>query len=126
MPPQMGLVRGYPRATLGRADDCSADIAPGPSAARQRRSAGLIVPAVALLTCVVAVAALTSERADWQPITLLAALGLVMVVADAATVSARRIRISAGLTVQTTIMALLGPAPAVAIGLRAPPSSTRA
>ena len=72
-----------------------------------------------MLVSVIAVAALVSERNDWQPFTLVAVLGTVMVVADVAAVSARRLRISAGLMAQVTIMALLGPAPAVAIGLLA-------
>ena len=77
-------------------------------------TAGFVAPRVALLVCVVTVAALTSDRADWEPISLFAALCGVMVVADVASVSTRRIRFSAGLMVQVTVMALLGPAPAVA------------
>lgn len=71
------------------------------------------------LVCVLAVAALLSERRDWQPATLVVALAAAAVAADVATFAARRIRISAGLMVQTTAMALLGPAPAVAIGAMA-------
>jgi signal transduction histidine kinase len=71
--------------------------------------------AVATMTGVVVIAALTSEREDWRPISLLVVLTAATLAADAATVSARRIRISAGLMVLTTIMALLGPAPAVAV-----------
>jgi signal transduction histidine kinase len=66
---------------------------------------------------IVAMAAATSERADWQPVGLLLTLAIGTLVADAASVAARRIRLSAGLMVQTTAMALLGPAPAVAIGM---------
>jgi signal transduction histidine kinase len=78
---------------------------------------GLLTSRAALLAFAITIAALTSERADWQPTSLVVALGVAMIVADTATVSARRIRISAGLMVQVTVMALLGPAPAVAIGL---------
>lgn len=69
------------------------------------------------LACVVVLAALTSDRADWQPISLVFALGVTMIVADILAVTARRIRVSAGLMVQVVAMALLGPAPAAAIGI---------
>jgi signal transduction histidine kinase len=75
----------------------------------------LEVQRVATLAAIVALAALTSEASDWRPLSLLAVLGAATLIADAATVSARRIRISAGLMVLTVIMALLGPAPAVAV-----------
>lgn len=70
-----------------------------------------------LLAAVLAGAWLTSEPSMWEPVSLVVALTVVMVLADVAVVSARRLRRSAGLLVQTTIMALLGPAPAVAISL---------
>src|SRR4051794_10564170 len=69
---------------------------------------------VALVACVVGATAITSEASDWQPVALTLALGAALVAADAASVAARRIRISSGLVVQTTMMALLGPGPAVA------------
>jgi signal transduction histidine kinase len=70
-----------------------------------------------LLAAVLVVAALTSEASAWQPVSLVVALTVVMVLADVAVVWSRRLRVSAGLLVQTTIMALLGPAPAVAISV---------
>ena len=70
-----------------------------------------------LLAAVLIGAGLTSEPSAWEPVSLVVALTVVMVLADVAVVSARRLRRSAGLLVQTTIMALLGPAPAVAISL---------
>jgi signal transduction histidine kinase len=66
---------------------------------------------------VLATAALTFESRDWEPPALVLALAIALVMADAATVSARRVRISPGLMVQVTIMALLGPGPAVAIAI---------
>src|SRR5262245_37832953 len=72
---------------------------------------------IVVITCVVVITALTSERSDWQPPALAIALIATMIIADAATFTARRIRISAGLMVQTTIMALLGAGPAVAAGM---------
>jgi signal transduction histidine kinase len=65
----------------------------------------------------VAVAAMTSEARQWEPVSLVAALAVVMVLADTAVVWARRLGVTAGLVVQVTIMALLGPAPAVAIAV---------
>lgn len=70
-----------------------------------------------VLGCIVAAAALTSSADDWQPASLVLALGAMMILADVLPVTARRIRISAGLMVQVVAMALLGPAPAVAIGV---------
>jgi two-component system NarL family sensor kinase len=79
----------------------------------------------ATVAAVVVIAALTSEQDDWQPVGLLLVLAAATLAADAATVSARRIRISAGLMVLTTIMALLGPAPAVAVALLSTVVETR-
>jgi signal transduction histidine kinase len=62
-------------------------------------------------------AALSSRAEDWQPVSLVLALGALMVLAEAATIGARNVRVSSGLTVQVTIMALLGPAPAVAFAV---------
>lgn len=72
-----------------------------------------------LLACLLVLAALTSEREDWQPISLVIALGTLMILAETASAWARNVRISGGLMVQTTIMALLGPAPAAVVGVLA-------
>src|SRR3954471_18927678 len=69
---------------------------------------------VVVIVCVVAVAAVISDAAEWRPLPLVLVLCAGFVVADVATIETRRIRMSAGLTVQATIMALLGPGPAVA------------
>ena len=69
------------------------------------------------LACVIGVAALTATQADWQPSGSSLALAAMMVLADVLPVTARRIRVSAGLMVQVVAMALLGPAPAVGIGV---------
>ena len=70
-----------------------------------------------LLACVLAVTALTSEAEDWQPVTAVIALGALMVMAETFSIVTRSVRMSAGLMVQTTMMAVLGPAPAVAAGV---------
>jgi signal transduction histidine kinase len=95
------------------------DVTPaaGTAVSGQGLPRSVLVPRAALLVAVIAVAALTSELEDWQPITLVVALGLVMVVADTVSVWTRYIRVSAGLMVLVTVMALLGAAPAVAIGV---------
>jgi two-component system, NarL family, sensor kinase len=77
------------------------------------------VPRIVAIVCVAVVAALISDRADWQPLSLVVALAATMIVADVMAVRARRVRISAGLMVQVVAMALLGPAPAVVIGILA-------
>jgi signal transduction histidine kinase len=68
------------------------------------------------MVCAVAVAVAVSGADDWRPITLVLSLAVAMLVGELATVSTRRLRVSAGLMVQTTIMALLGPGPAAVIG----------
>jgi two-component system, NarL family, sensor kinase len=72
-----------------------------------------------LLACLLVLAALTSEREDWEPLSLVIALGTLMVLAESASAWARNIRVSGGLMIQTPIMALLGPAPAAVIGVLA-------
>jgi signal transduction histidine kinase len=72
-----------------------------------------------LLVCLLVLAALTSEREDWQPLSLVIALGTLMILAEVASTRARKVRMSGGLMVQTTIMALLGPAPAAVVGVLA-------
>jgi signal transduction histidine kinase len=71
------------------------------------------------LLCVLAAGVATSRQSHWQPLSLVVALGAAMIVADVMSVSARGVRISVGLTVQVVSMALLGPAPAAAIGVAA-------
>lgn len=68
---------------------------------------------------VAALSGLLSDRADWQPLSLVVALAATMIVADVLSVQVRRVRISAGLMVQVVAMALLGPAPAAIIGMLA-------
>ena len=72
---------------------------------------------LATVTCVLAAAALMSSSEDWQPADLVLALVALMVIADMLPVAARRIRLSAGLLVQVVAMAVLGPAPAIVIGV---------
>src|SRR3712207_6670521 len=71
----------------------------------------------AALAGILVVAALISTSESWQPASLVAALTGLMVAADALPVPARLIRLTPGLMIQVVIMALLGPAPAVVIGV---------
>ena len=84
---------------------------------RRHFEASVMAPRAAALAVAISLAAITSQAEDWQPLSLVVALGGLMVVADAVAIQARKIRLSSGLTVLVPIMALLGPAPAVAIGL---------
>jgi signal transduction histidine kinase len=81
------------------------------ASADERRGVAIRAVVVAIVFAATAVA---SQASDWQPVPLVLALTAALVAADAASVAARRIRLSAGLLVQTTMMALLGPGPAVA------------
>jgi signal transduction histidine kinase len=69
------------------------------------------------IAAVGALAVVVSEPEDWRPLSLLAALAILNLLADTVMVPARRVYVSAGLLVQVVIMALLGPAPAVAVGI---------
>jgi signal transduction histidine kinase len=93
------------------------EVVPAVSALARRHSdparRGVAIRAV-ILAVVFAATAVVSTSEDWEPVSLVLALTAALVVADAASVAARRLRLSAGLLVQTTIMALLGPGPAVA------------
>jgi signal transduction histidine kinase len=63
--------------------------------------------------------AFTSRAEDWQPVSLVIALATAMIVADVMVVHTRAIRHSPGMMVLAPAMALLGPAPAVAIAFTA-------
>ncbi len=66
-----------------------------------------------MVTC--AGAALSSRAGDWRPAWLLAMLAVLGVLGDRVHARTGRLRLSAGLTIVGLAMALLGPAPAVAI-----------
>ena len=73
--------------------------------------------AVGLLAITVAGAALSSRPSDWRPLWLFAALAALGILGDRVYTRPGRMRLSAGLTSVALAMALLGPAPAVAICL---------
>ncbi len=72
-----------------------------------------------LLAGAVAVAALTSRSADWHPTELVALLLVLSVVGEWLTITMGSQSVSAGFVALVLAMTLLGPAPAVAIGVAA-------
>jgi putative nucleotidyltransferase with HDIG domain len=71
--------------------------------------------AVALLSITIAGAAISSQADDWHPLWLFLTLLVLGVLGDRVHASTGRMRLSGGLTIVGIAMALLGPAPAVAI-----------
>ena len=78
---------------------------------------GLLASRLGALAVVLVVTALVSEADEWQPFWFVAVLAVLYAVVDSMSVWARRARLSAGLIVQMTAAALLGPGPAVALSL---------
>ena len=71
----------------------------------------------AVLFTAVVVAVLSSEAADWHPIALVLVLSALAVASDVMIVEVRGLRVSGAFFSVVLAMVLLGPAPAVAIGL---------
>jgi putative nucleotidyltransferase with HDIG domain len=110
------------RLERGRVPDPLAEPRPAAAAAtrtppRRRREQVLIAAQAAGLIAATAGAAALSEARDWQPPTLVAVLALLAVGSDVLTVEAPRFRVSGSFLALALAMALLGPAPAAAIGL---------
>jgi putative nucleotidyltransferase with HDIG domain len=81
------------------------------------RRPGLILAAQAALpAAAVAAAALSSETAHWQPVELVLLLFVLAAGSEVLTIQFRGVRISASFLAIVLAMALLGPAPAGAIG----------
>jgi signal transduction histidine kinase len=78
-----------------------------------------VLPRAVAFACVLALTALTWDPSDWEPLSLVLVLGAAMVAADVMVVATRAIRHSPGMMVLAPIMALLGPMPAVVIGVTA-------
>jgi putative nucleotidyltransferase with HDIG domain len=74
---------------------------------------------VLLLLAAVGIAVVTSGQHDWQPIELVFLLLVLAVGSDVLTIDFRGIRISGSFLAIVLAMALLGPAPAAAIGILA-------
>jgi putative nucleotidyltransferase with HDIG domain len=81
------------------------------------RRQALIGGAAAVICAVTVVAALTSEHSDWVPVDLFVLLFALAVGSDRLMVEVRGLRISGSFLAIVLAMALLGPAPAAAIGV---------
>ncbi|HWM09452.1 MAG TPA: HD domain-containing phosphohydrolase [Solirubrobacteraceae bacterium] len=86
--------------------------APGP-----HRELNAVIAQTALLVGAVALAALLSTEEQWARTDLVGLLAVVVVGSDFLTLRAKRFRISGSFLGLVLAMALLGPAPAVAMGL---------
>src|SRR5215207_4066770 len=82
-----------------------------------RRTRPVALAEAAILAAALAVAVMTSRAEDWEPWPLPLILLTLAVVSDLFAIETRRIRISATHFSIVVAMALLGPAPAVAIGI---------
>jgi putative nucleotidyltransferase with HDIG domain len=71
----------------------------------------------ALLLAALVAAGLTSQTKDWEPVSLVLALGALAVISDALTIETRGLRLSGSFLALVLAMTFLGPAPAVAIAL---------
>ena len=81
------------------------------------RELNLVVAETVLLVASIAVAAMLSTEEQWQPLDLVGLLAVVVVGSDFLTLRAKRFRISGSFLGLVLAMALLGPAPATAMGL---------
>jgi putative nucleotidyltransferase with HDIG domain len=97
---------GEPTAPVAVASDL-------PGSGRRRYLAFAELATVAL---VAVLAATTSQESDWEPIALTGLLAVLAIAGDLRTFRAERFRVSASFPALVVAMALLGPAPAVAIG----------
>jgi putative nucleotidyltransferase with HDIG domain len=81
------------------------------------RLRALAVLNVVLLVAAIAAAAATSRTSDWHPEGLVVLLAVLALVSDAVAITARGMRLSGSFIALVLAMALLGPAPAVLLGL---------
>jgi putative nucleotidyltransferase with HDIG domain len=90
-------------------------------ARRPRRAHGrrrtLVVAQATLLVVVTAAAAATSSAEQWRPTALVGLLAVLVLGSDVLVLDAKRFRIGGSFTGLVLAMALLGPAPATALGL---------
>jgi HD domain len=84
---------------------------------RARRTTVIVVVEAVVLAGSVTIAALLSTADQWQPIEMVGLLAVLAMGSDFLTLPVKRARISGSFLGIVLAMALLGPAPAVAIGL---------
>jgi putative nucleotidyltransferase with HDIG domain len=80
------------------------------------RARVILLAEVSVLTAGAAVAVLSSRAQDWQPVYLVGLLVALAIGSEAMTIELRRVRMSGSFLALVLAMALLGPAPAAAIG----------
>ncbi len=89
---------------------------PIPALGASRRRV-LVIGQGALLAAVAVAAVLLSDEQQWDPVALVGLLAVLVVGSDFMTLEAKRFRISGSFLGLVLAMALLGPAPAVAMGV---------
>lgn len=77
----------------------------------------LVVAQIALLASSLAVVVATTRASDWQPVELVALLAVISVLSDQMAIETKALRLTGSFVALVLAMALLGPGPAVAIGL---------
>jgi putative nucleotidyltransferase with HDIG domain len=80
------------------------------------RARVILIAEVSVLTAGALVVALSTRAQDWQPIYLVGLLLALAIGSEAMTIELRRVRMSGSFLALVLAMALLGPAPAAAIG----------
>jgi hypothetical protein len=105
----------------GRAELAPVEPPPLPPKGRigARRERIVVTAEAVLLAVVVAAAVLLSTAEQWQPWELVALLALLVIGSDFIVLEARRFRIGGSFLGLVLAMAVLGPAPAVALGIAA-------
>jgi putative nucleotidyltransferase with HDIG domain len=107
---QHPVVGPEPAAASGRAQRPAGALRPG-----RRRT--LVVAQAILLVVVCAVAALASTASQWSSVAMLGLLAVLVLGSDFLVLDAKRFRIGGSFLGLVLAMAVLGPAPAVALGL---------
>lgn len=110
------------RAADRHARELDSPVAPAPEVRRaelrsRRRRRRLVAAEVVALVAVIAAAAVSSRASDWDSPAVAGLLALLALTGDLRPVRARQLRVSAAFPALVVAMAVLGPAPAVAIGV---------
>ncbi len=84
---------------------------------RPGRRRAMVIGQAVLLTLVVASAALLSDASQWEDLALVGLLAVLVLGSDFIVLDAKRFRIGGSFLGIVLAMALLGPAPAVALGI---------
>jgi putative nucleotidyltransferase with HDIG domain len=115
----LALMRAASGHDRGDADDEGTEPAPtrSPAVLGPHRELKLVIAESIILVGSITAAALLSTHEQWQPFDLVGLLAVVVVGSDFLTLRAKRFRISGSFLGLVLAMALLGPAPAVAMGI---------